>query len=82
MRGQKGAGECDDSALVKRTSVLLLDRSPRTARGYHTGCGKDPVLRLLLASRRPSGANKTAQPTEDGEGSWGLLPCDHRVSHF
>lgn len=75
MRGLKGAGECDDSALVKRTRVLLLDRSPQTARGYCAACGKDPALRLLPASRWPSGANKTAQHTEDGEGSWGLLPC-------
>lgn len=29
VRGLKAAGECDDSALVKRPSVLLLDRSPR-----------------------------------------------------
>lgn len=29
MRGLKAAGDCGDSALVKRTSGLLLDRSLR-----------------------------------------------------
>lgn len=65
--GVKMAGEC-------ARQCLLLDRRPQTAEGNCTGCGKDPVFRLLpAASSWPPGAMKTAQHTEDGEGSWGLL---------
>lgn len=65
--GVKMAGEC-------ARQCLLLDRRPQTAEGNCTGCGKDPVFRLLpAASSWPPGAMKTALHTEDGEGSWGLL---------